>query len=218
MSFRDNVVTVTVHLFAYEALQPCGRHYCYYRGTCINSSCSCLLHTFGVYCEYTTGEPYTTVKFQCKHHHNLYDPLEHHTTCTKSKHLGFGLGLRVWVATCNFCPVTAPSGQLTVSLTGHVTSATLNWSVPVDYESIARYGGVWYTVHTQNMDTGWEETLTCSSTTITHSLVHSTEYCFRVRAEVSGGAGVYSERQCYTTPGMTVVNECNTQVLNITGV
>ena len=97
-----------------------------------------------------------------------------------------------------------------------MTSATLNWSVPVDYESIARYGGLWYTVHTQNMDTGREETLTCSDTTITHSLVHSTEYCFRVRAEVSGGAGVYSERQCYTTPGMTVVNECNKRVLNIT--
>ena len=27
---------------------------------------------------------------------------------------------------------------------------------------------------------------------------------------------MYSERQCYTTPGMTVVNECNTPVLNIT--
>ena len=97
-----------------------------------------------------------------------------------------------------------------------MTSSTLDWSVPVDYESIARYGGVWYTVHIQNMATGREETLTCSDTTITHSLVHSTEYCFRVRAEASGGAGVYSERQCYTTPGMTVVNECNKPVLNIT--
>ena len=76
MSFGDNVVTVTVHLFAYEALQPCGRHYCYYGGTCVNSSCSCPLHTFGVYCEYTTGEPYTAVKFQCKHQRNLYEPLE----------------------------------------------------------------------------------------------------------------------------------------------
>ena len=96
MSFRDDVVTVTVHLFAYEALQPCGRHYCYYGGTCINSSCSCPLHTFGVYCEYTTGEPYTAVKFQCKHQRNLYEPLEQQLVHNQSiGKMDFG----VWVGT-----------------------------------------------------------------------------------------------------------------------
>ena len=103
-----------------------------------------------------------------------------------------------------------------MSLTGHVTFSTLDWSVPVSYENIARYGGVWYTVHIQNMATGREETLTCSDTTISHSLGHSTEYCFMVRPEVSGGAGVYSERQCYTSPGMTAVITCNKRVLDIT--
>ena len=99
--------------------------------------------------------------------------------------------------------LAAPSGQLTVVVIGHVTNATLIWTVPVGYEAIARYGGVCYRVSIQNMATGQEETLTSSDTTISHILVHSTKYCFRVRAEVSAGAGVYSEMQCYTTPGMT---------------
>ena len=103
----------------------------------------------------------------------------------------------------------APSGQLTLTVVGHLTSATLVWGVPSGYDAISRYGGVWYTVHLQNVATGREETLTSTDTTVSHDLVHSTEYCFRVRAEVSGGAGVYSERQCYTSPpGTTVVLLC----------
>ncbi len=219
-----------MHLLAYEALQPCGRHYCYYGGMCINNSCSCPLHTIGVYCEYTTGEPYTTVKFQYKHQnnyiwasYNFYKSEHWHTVNTLlvsyAQRIMQGIkhcrktfsGL---VSNWHFRPVTAPSGQLTVSLTGRVTSATLDWSVPVGYENIARYGGVWYTVHIQNMATGREETLTSSDTTHSHSLMHFTEYCFRVRPEVSGGAGNYSERQCYTS-GMTVVIECDKRVLNL---
>ena len=95
-----------------------------------------------------------------------------------------------------------------MAVVGHLTSVTLVWSVPVGYEAIARYGGVWYTVHVQNMATMREAILISTDTIITHNLVHSTEYCFRVRAEVSGGAGVYSERQCYTSPGTTVVLLC----------
>ena len=108
--------------------------------------------------------------------------------------------------TISFCPLIAPSGQFTMEVTGHATSATITWGVPVGYETIARYGGLRYTVTVENMATGRQETLTSSDTTISHSLVHSTEYCFSVRAEVSGGVGEYSERECYTTPGMTVAS------------
>ena len=59
-------------------------------------------------------------------------------------------------------------------------------------------------VSVQNLATGRTANVQASGTTVTQTLVHSTEYCFRVRAEVSGGVGDYSERKCYTTPGKII--------------
>ena len=86
-----------------------------------------------------------------------------------------------------------------------MTSATLRWNLPLGYETIASSGGVSYTVIVENMATGQKYTFVASDTSITESLVHSTQYCFTVRPEVSGGSGLYSEKRCITTPGMTAV-------------
>ena len=91
---------------------------------------------------------------------------------------------------------------------GRLTSATLSWQALFGYEAVALSGGVLYRVMVENTVTGQQNSVTTAETTITQTLVHSTEYCFRVRAEVSGGAGDYSERACYTTPGMTAVPYC----------
>ena len=96
---------------------------------------------------------------------------------------------------------TAPTAQLTLTVESHVTSATLSWNTPSGYETIASSGGVRYTVTVENMATGRKYTVMASDVSITETLVHSTEYCFTVRPEVSGGSGVYSERKCITVPG-----------------
>ena len=103
---------------------------------------------------------------------------------------------------------SAPSSPLTVVVVGRLTSATLSWQALFGYEAVALSGGVLYRVMVENTVTGQQNSVTTSETTITQTLVHSTKYCFRVRAEVSGGAGDYSERACYTTPGMTAVPYC----------
>lgn len=102
------------------------------------------------------------------------------------------------------CLPAAPSSPLTPVVTGHVTSATLVWNIPVGYDAIASSGGVWYTVTVENMATGRKDIVLADEPMLSHSLVQSTEYCFTVRAEVSGGVGEYSERVCYTTPGMSM--------------
>ena len=89
-----------------------------------------------------------------------------------------------------------------------MTSAILTWNIPSGYETIASAGGVRYTVTVENMATGRKYTIAASERSITESLVHSTEYCFTVRAEVSGGSGAYSERKCTTTPGTTTSSLC----------
>lgn len=99
---------------------------------------------------------------------------------------------------------TAPSGQLRLEVTGLSASAILSWHNPVGYEGIASSGGVRYMASVQNLATGRTDNVQASETSITQTLTHSTEYCFRVRAEVSGGVGEYSESKCYTTPGTIV--------------
>lgn len=83
------------------------------------------------------------------------------------------------------------------------TSATLKWNPPLGYESIASSGGVWYTITVENMATGQNRTVTADNTMLSYSMAQSTQYCFTVRAEVSGGSGVYSMQKCTTTPGTT---------------
>ena len=94
-----------------------------------------------------------------------------------------------------------PVNQPTLVVTGVASSATLRWSVPIGYESIAQSGGLSYTVAVENMATGRTDNVMISDTSTTQTLTQATEYCFSVRVEVSGGVGVYSDRKCYTTPG-----------------
>ena len=105
------------------------------------------------------------------------------------------------MCTCHLSSYTAPTAQLTLTVKSHVTFATLRWTTPSGYETIASSGGMRYTVTVENMATGQHYTVMASDISINETLVHSTEYCFTVRPKVSGGSGVYSERKCITAPG-----------------
>ena len=99
-------------------------------------------------------------------------------------------------------PSIAPSEKPSLMLDNvKATSATLQWNLPSGYEAIASSGGVWYTITVENMATGQKHTVTADSTMRSYPITQNTKYCFTVRAEVSGGSGNYSERNCTTTPG-----------------
>ena len=103
----------------------------------------------------------------------------------------------------------APTKSPTITLEEYVTYATLRWNLPSGYEAIASSGGVWYTITVENMATGQKRTITAVNTTRSYDMTQSTEYCFTVRAEVSGGSGEYSEKKCITTQGMTNCSSCH---------
>lgn len=100
--------------------------------------------------------------------------------------------------------ILAPIGRPTLILENTMaTSATLKWSSPIGYDTIASSGGIWYTIAVENKATRQKRTVTADDTTLSYSMAHSTQYCFTVRAEVSGGSGNYSREVCFTTPGTT---------------
>ena len=103
----------------------------------------------------------------------------------------------------------APTESPRIMWEDNVTYATLQWNLPSGYEAIASSGGVWYTIIVESKATGQKRTITADNPTLSYDMTQSTEYCFTVRAEVSGGSGNYSEESCITTQGMTNCSSCH---------